>query len=189
MIPRELVLGTLCLFPISEIVLGLLKRANSKESSVHDQGTLRVIWVVVSVSVVIASIVKNVPSTRLPIPVDLSNMLSITLTISGLALRWLSILTLGRYFTVNVAIHPDQHVVTSGPYRFIRHPSYTGMLIAFLGLGMYFANWLSLLFLLFPITVATLYRIKKEEEILLNVLGPPYQAYCMKTKRLIPWLY
>lgn len=189
MIPRELVLGTLCIFPISEIILGLLKRANSKESAVHDQGTLRVIWVVVSVSLVIAGIVKNVSSTRLPISVDLSDMLSITLTISGLALRWLSIVTLGRYFTVNVAIHPNQHVVTSGPYRFIRHPSYTGMLIAFLGLGMYFANWLSLLFLLLPVTMATLYRIKKEEEILLKVLGPPYQAYCMETKRLIPWLF
>ena len=189
MIPRELVMGILCLFPISEIVLGLLKRANSRESSVHDQGTLRVIWVVVSVSLVIASIVKNVSSTRLPIPVELSDMLSITLTISGLALRLLSIVTLGRYFTVNVAIHPDQHVITTGPYRFIRHPSYTGLLVAFLGLGMYFANWLSLLFLLVPITVATLYRIKKEEEILLKVLGPPYQAYCKETKRLIPWLF
>jgi protein-S-isoprenylcysteine O-methyltransferase Ste14 len=63
------------------------------------------------------------------------------------------------------------------------------MLIAFLGLGIYFANWLSLLVILLPITWATLNRIEKEEEALLMGLRPAYKAYCDKTKRLIPWLY
>jgi protein-S-isoprenylcysteine O-methyltransferase Ste14 len=189
LIPRELVWGTLCLFPISEIVLGVLKRATSKKSFVHDQGTLRVLWVVITVSLVMASIVTNVSFTRIPVPVGISDMLSVTLMVSGLTLRWVSIFTLGRYFTVNVAIHPDHQVIRTGPYRFIRHPSYTGMLIAFLGVGVYLANWLSLLVLLIPITLATLYRIKKEEDILLKVLGQPYQAYSAQTKRLIPWLF
>ena len=189
MIPRELVWGTLCLFPISEIVLGVLKRATAKKSSVHDQGTLRVLWVVISVSLVMASIVKNVSFTRIPVPIGLSDMFSVTLMVSGMTLRWFSIFTLGKYFTVNVAIHPDQQVIRTGPYRYIRHPSYTGMLIAFLGVGVYLANWLSLLVLLIPVTLATLYRIKKEEDILLKVLGQPYQAYSMQTKRLIPWLF
>ena len=189
MIPRELVWGTLCLFPISEIVLGVLKRATSRESSVHDQGTLRVLWVVISVSLVVASMVKDVSLTRIPVSVGLSNMLSVTLMVSGLTLRWVSIFTLGRYFTVNIAIQPDHQVIRTGPYRFIRHPSYTGMLIAFFGLGVFFANWLSLLVILMPITLATLYRIKKEEDILLKVLGQPYQAYSTQTKRLIPWLF
>jgi protein-S-isoprenylcysteine O-methyltransferase Ste14 len=73
-----------------------------------------------------------------------------------------------------VATHPDQEVVTAGPYRLIRHPSYTGLLIAFLGVGIFLNNWLSLSFLLVPITVAVLYRIRKEEEVLLVSLGESY---------------
>jgi protein-S-isoprenylcysteine O-methyltransferase Ste14 len=63
------------------------------------------------------------------------------------------------------------------------------MLLAFLGLGIYFDNWLSLLVIFLPITLATLNRIKKEEEVLWVGLGPAYKAYCEETKRLIPWLY
>jgi len=182
-------LGILCLFPVSEIVLGVLKRATSKEASVQDQGTLRTLWLVICVSLALASVVRDVSLTHIPVSAGLSDMLSVVLMVSGLALRWISILTLGRYFTVNVAIHPDQQVIRTGPYRFIRHPSYSGLLIAFLGVGVFLANWLSVLVILVPITLATLYRIKKEEDVLLKVLGQPYQAYCRQTKRLIPWLF
>jgi len=189
LIPRELVWCTLCLFPISEIILGMVKKANPGESSVHDQGTLRVLWVVIAASIAMAALARNVSSTRFPSSSELSDMLSIILLIAGLALRWVSIFTLGRFFTVNVAIHPDQQVVRTGPYRLIRHPSYTGMLIAFVGVGVYCANWLSLCVLLVPVTLATLHRIDKEEEILLQVFGSSYREYRKETKRLIPWLY
>lgn len=179
----------LLLYPVSELLVGVSRRASKTDSSVQDQGSLRVIVVFISVSVIAGSMLKNVNSTRLPVSTEISDLLSIVLTVAGLSLRWVSIITLGRFFTVNVAVHRDQYVVKTGPYRFIRHPSYTGMLIAFLGLGIYFANWLSLLIILVPISIAILNRINKEEEVLLEGLGPAYQAYCSNTKRLIPWIY
>jgi protein-S-isoprenylcysteine O-methyltransferase len=97
-----------------------------------------------------------------------------------------SVLTLGRLFTVNVAIHSDHPVVEKGPYRFVRHPSYSGLLLAFIGLGVFFANSLSILVLLVPIVLAVINRVVTEERALLSFLGPPYAAYCARTKRFVP---
>ena len=62
----------------------------------------------------------------------------------GIAIRWYAIVYLGRFFTVNVAIAADHRLIDSGPYRFVRHPSYIGALMAFLGLGLTLGNWVSL---------------------------------------------
>jgi protein-S-isoprenylcysteine O-methyltransferase Ste14 len=115
-------------------------------------------------------------------------LVALGLLVGGLALRWVAILTLGRLFTVDVAIHSDHVVVQTGLYRVLRHPSYTGLLLAFLGLGVSFANWLSILGLLIPITLAVLNRVAKEEQALLSSLGSDYAAYCARTKRFIPGL-
>jgi protein-S-isoprenylcysteine O-methyltransferase Ste14 len=104
-------------------------------------------------------------------------------------MRWVSIIHLGRFFTVNVAIAADHQLVETGPYRFIRHPSYSGALLAFVGWGMVLRNWASLLIALLPIAVAFLYRINVEERALLEALGDCYRAYMARTKRLIPFLY
>jgi protein-S-isoprenylcysteine O-methyltransferase Ste14 len=89
---------------------------------------------------------------------------------------------------VDIAIDSHHPVVRSGLYRFVRHPSYVGLLIAFLGLGVFFANWLSILGLLIPITLAVLNRVAKEEQALLDALGSEYADYCSQTKRFIPGL-
>ncbi len=88
----------------------------------------------------------------------------------------MAILTLGRLFTVNVAIQADHSVVETGLYRFVRHPSYVGLLLTFVGLGVFFANWLSLFGLLVPIALAVLNRVAKEEQALLASLELPYAA-------------
>ena len=70
-----------------------------------------------------------------------------------------------------------------------RHPSYTGLMIAFLGLGVFFGNWLSIVGLLLPITLGVVNRVVKEERTLLDSLGPAYASYCARTKRFLPWLF
>jgi len=107
----------------------------------------------------------------------------------GLLLRWTAILTLGRFFTADVAIHEGQRVVSAGPYRNVRHPSCTGLMLAFLGLGVFFDSWLSVAGLMIPITVAVMHRIRHEESVLVGALGPAYSTYCARTKQLIPWVW
>ena len=109
--------------------------------------------------------------------------------VAGLGLRVWAILTLGRFFTPSVQIQGGQRVVESGPYRYVRHPSYTGMLLALVGLGIALDDWLSLLVLaLLPLT-GILVRIRHEESVLLDALGDDYADYASRTSRLVPGVW
>jgi protein-S-isoprenylcysteine O-methyltransferase Ste14 len=106
-----------------------------------------------------------------------------------LAIRWAAILTLRKYFTVDVVIMNDHKVVMTGLYRHIRHPAYLGSLLSFLGLAISFSNWLTALVIFIPITSAFVYRIRVEEKALGQFLGDVYRQYRSSTKRLIPGIY
>jgi protein-S-isoprenylcysteine O-methyltransferase Ste14 len=106
----------------------------------------------------------------------------------GVALRFYAVIVLGRFFTLVVMTRSDQPVVDTGPYRRIRHPSYTGFLLALAGVMLIYANWLALIGLL-PVLAGFLYRIRVEERVLSDELGDPYRSYMRRTKRLVPFLY
>lgn len=107
----------------------------------------------------------------------------------GLALRWWSFLTLGRYFTVVLKVSADQVVVERGPYRFLRHPSYTGLLMALLGFGLILGNWAGLLASFVLILAAVIYRIRIEERTLFQALGDPYRRFAANRARLVPFVW
>jgi protein-S-isoprenylcysteine O-methyltransferase Ste14 len=113
----------------------------------------------------------------------------IFLMLAGVAFRWYSIRVLGKYFTRQVAIQPGQTVVENGPYRLIRHPSYSGALLTIFGLGLAFTNWLSLIGVVTLAFVGYSYRVWVEEKTLVNALGEPYRQYMKRTKRFIPFVY
>lgn len=115
--------------------------------------------------------------------------IGLVVLVVGLGLRAWAILTLGRFFTPSVQIQTGQRVVDSGPYRFVRHPSYTGMLLALIGLGIALDDWLSLLVLaLLPLT-GILVRIRHEESVLVDALGEDYRDYAARTSRLLPGVW
>ena len=88
------------------------------------------------------------------------------LSVAGMLLRWWSIRVLGRFFTVDVATGGDQHIVRTGPYRWLRHPSYTGALTSFFGLGLCQGDFVSLGLIFFPVLAVFLHRIRIEERAL-----------------------
>lgn len=184
---RLVLIVVVALFPISEVALAFAKRAGGRVHG-EDRGSMRLLWLGVAFGVGLAIAAQWMPSGRLPGPPSLIRLLALGLLVGGLALRWAAIITLGRLFTVDIAIHADHAVVQSGLYRLVRHPSYTGLLVAFLGLGVFFENWFSVIGLLLPITVAVLNRVEREEQALLRSLGSEYAAYCARTKRFIPGL-
>jgi protein-S-isoprenylcysteine O-methyltransferase Ste14 len=71
----------------------------------------------------------------------------------------------------------------------VRHPSYAGLLLRYLGLGMALANWLSAALVFLPLLCATVYRIRVEERALREHFGEEHAAYAGVTKRLVPWIY
>ena len=113
----------------------------------------------------------------------------LTLLLLGLVIRWTAINTLGKYFTGKVLIKADHQLVRDGLYKHLRHPSYTGALIAHLGLGLAFSNWFSLALSTLPFLAAAIYRMHVEEQALIEAFGEEYTVYSKDTKRLIPKLY
>jgi protein-S-isoprenylcysteine O-methyltransferase Ste14 len=113
----------------------------------------------------------------------------IALMLAGIAFRFYAMSVLGRFFTYDVAVHAGQTVVEAGPYRYIRHPSYTGALITLVGLGLALGNWAGLLALLACMGAAYAYRISVEEAALVAALGEPYKQYVRRTRRLAPFLF
>jgi protein-S-isoprenylcysteine O-methyltransferase Ste14 len=175
-------------YGISEIGLGVFKRSK-RGAKGTDKGTLAMLWAVIGAAIFCAIfIAKAWPRHDMrfsPVPYDLA----VLLFLLGIALRWWAIIHLGRFFTVNVAIAADHRIVNNGPYKYLRHPSYTGALLAFIGLGIMMFNWLSAVVLVLPILLAFLWRIAIEERALLEAFGADYATYKVRTKRLVPFIY
>jgi protein-S-isoprenylcysteine O-methyltransferase Ste14 len=140
----------------------------------------------VIVACVLAAVWKGAAIPWLRPQVTLAGIVVIVL---GAALRWWAIFTLGRYFTFEVAVRSTQSVVRSGPYRFVRHPSYTAILIMLLGVAMALTNWASLVAMLAGGLIGLLYRVRVEERALVDALGQPYRDYMRHSKRFIPFIF
>ena len=112
----------------------------------------------------------------------------ILLMLLGVLVRQWAIAVLGRFFSLTVRVATDHRVVTRGPYRLVRHPSYTGVLITFIGLGLAVQSLGGLLVLLGVFSLSYGYRIRVEEKTLLSELGPDYASYMRRTKRLVPFI-
>jgi protein-S-isoprenylcysteine O-methyltransferase Ste14 len=107
----------------------------------------------------------------------------------GLFLRYWSIYILGKYFSTTVELKENQKIIRKGPYKWIRHPSYSGILLFCIGYGLAVQNWLSLIIAISLPTIALLYRIKIEEEALVKGIGTEYGVYQKETKKLIPGIW
>ena len=132
---------------------------------------------------------RQVPSAALPGTVWLWPVLGCVVGLAGVALRWWSILTLGRHFTRNLQIGADHVVVDAGPYRVLRHPSYAGAILMFAGVGIGLGNWLSLAACVVLPAIGYIERIPREERLLREQLGAPYEAYADRRRRLLPGVW
>ena len=108
--------------------------------------------------------------------------------IGGLALRTWAVVLLGPWFTWNVTVQAGQQLVSRGPYRFIRHPSYTGALITFVASCVLLRSWVVALLAAFTLVLAVRRRIRYEEALLVKTL-PGYQAYISRTDKLLPGIF
>lgn len=176
------------IYGVSEIALAFAKRSGRQARS-RDRQSLPLLWIVIFASIFCAfSAFGWFPEATMTAR-PAWRIAGQALFIAGLLLRWWSIWYLGKYFTVNVAVHSDHRLVDTGPYRRLRHPSYTGALLIFAGLGLTSGNWAAFAFLVVPITIAFLLRIRVEEAVLEEALGETYRAYRARTQRLLPFIY
>jgi len=110
----------------------------------------------------------------------------ITVTIAGLALREWALIKLGRFFSRTVQIETEHKIIKDGPYKWIRHPAYTGMLLIYTGFILSIGTWLGALVTSIIISTSLFYRIGVEERVLLDTFGDEYREYTSNTWRLFP---
>lgn len=96
---------------------------------------------------------------------------------------------LGKHFTGDVRASAEQPVIQQGAYRWVRHPSYTGGMLMYLGTGIALTNWLSVAIIALTGAAAYLYRVRVEEQALRANLGARYEEYMRRTKRFVPFVF
>jgi len=176
------------IFLFSEVALLVSRRSRTKSKG-KDSLTLPLLWLVITLSIFAGFYCRAAfPQFRLPHS-SRFYLLGLILFVLGLIIRWIAIVQLGRFFTVNVTIAEDHELVTTGLYRYVHHPSYSGSLLTFFGFGLCLLNWVSLAVLFVPVALAFSWRIYVEEKALREALGQPYESYSARTHRLIPGFY
>lgn len=172
---------------VLEILLSRFRKSKLKDRS-EDRNSLSFLWITIMLSCFTGGMI----SIFLYMPVVKNDAIHITglaVILGGMLLRAAAIISLGRYFTVDVAIREDHRVIDKGLYKFTRHPSYTGALLSFLGLALYMNNWLSLAVVMIPVATAFIKRIQIEEAALEKQFGEAYRQYKRHTWRLLPLIY
>jgi protein-S-isoprenylcysteine O-methyltransferase Ste14 len=151
----------------------------------RDRGSSTLVIVTVFLSISIAFAFGYAGIGLLP---DWVFYLGISLILLGVLVRQYAIAILGRFFSLSVQIAADHKVVGKGPYRLVRHPSYTGVLITFIGLALAVQSLGALLVLLAVFGISFGYRMHVKERTLTLELGEDYASYVKRTKRLIPFV-
>jgi protein-S-isoprenylcysteine O-methyltransferase Ste14 len=174
---------TLACWAALELVVRVRESARGKGGRASDRGTRAWIAAAIAVAIFIAA---RASSADIPSALRAAGLVLMWL---GLAIRGWAIAALGAAFRTTVEVDPGQAVVSTGPYRWIRHPSYVGLLLILAGFGLAAGSWLGLAACLVLPPPALVRRIQVEEIELERVLGEPYRAYQARTARLIPGLW
>jgi protein-S-isoprenylcysteine O-methyltransferase Ste14 len=182
---KAILLCTLGIWAVIEIRQALNRRI---EATNKDRGSLIIVRLCAVASVLLAAWTDKVSATALPYNAAIFGI-SLAVIWIGIALRWWSFRTLGRYFTFTVMTSANQPVITTGPYRLLRHPSYAGILLILGGIGLSLGNWLSLAALILLPLAGFIYRIHVEEAALSAALGAAYTTYAGGRKRIVPLVW
>jgi protein-S-isoprenylcysteine O-methyltransferase Ste14 len=172
----------------SELMIMLLVRSK-KNSQDHDAGSLRWLNITIYTCVTIAVCCGFLGIGHVHTKIPFLHWIGVCVIVIGLVVRWTAIMTLRKFFTANIVIQSDHQIIRNGIYRFLRHPSYSGSIVSFLGLGLAFSNWISITVLVIPITFAFIKRSRLEEKALLSAFGEEYERYRKTSWVLFPWLY
>jgi len=116
-------------------------------------------------------------------------ILGIALIIAGISIRYVSIRTLGKFFTAHLRVNEGRHLIKEGIYRRLRHPSYFGMIFSFAGLPLAFCSLYGLLYMILIGVPGILFRINLEERFLVGEFGEEYVEYRKNSYKLIPFIY
>lgn len=178
-------------YGLAEFALSRLRRTKKGDANTtsHDQGTLSIVWLGIGTGI------GGLVATSMFCPyghfalAPLGEVTALTVFALGVAIRAWAIVVLGRHFTVDVAIRSDHQLVTTGPYRWLRHPSYTGVLLVVASFAAIAKSWPASAIGLLPVLLVLCLRIRVEERALATAFGEAWRAHCERTWRLVPFVW
>jgi protein-S-isoprenylcysteine O-methyltransferase Ste14 len=173
----------------SEIYIAIATRTRSGGGQRFDRGSMAILWITILAAITAGEWISAATAPNMFGGGHWLKTAAVVVLITGIVVRWTAILSLGKAFSANVAIRDSQTVYRKGLYQFVRHPSYSGLLLVFVAIALHERNWLSAAVVMIPTTLALLYRIQVEEAALRQAFGEQYESYCRTTKRLIPGIY
>jgi protein-S-isoprenylcysteine O-methyltransferase Ste14 len=183
----DIVLGV---WVLGELWIRVRSHLNRRGSRPVDQGSMLLVIALAVAGVGGAFVLAgNVHSAAIAHARWLLFVVGIALMVSGIVIRQWAVAVLGRFFTIDVRVQPGQAVVDKGPYRWVRHPSYTGLIMTFVGMGLALGNWAALAVVAVVPTAGLLVRIRVEERALLESLGEPYRRFAASRPHLFPGLW
>jgi protein-S-isoprenylcysteine O-methyltransferase Ste14 len=171
-----------CAWILSEFINSLWSRKNSQSTN-KDKGSFRIV-IVASYAVLFIAFMFR--SSEIGVFSGSMQYVGFILIAAGIFLREWSIWVLGKHFTVRVQVRDKAKLVTQGPYRYIRHPSYTGGFLTFVGIPLAIGTWTGALVAIIVSMTAYQYRIRIEEEALHEAFGSEYEEYKKWTWKLFP---
>jgi protein-S-isoprenylcysteine O-methyltransferase Ste14 len=185
-----IIAATVVVWVLIEVVMQVRQYRMGGHAERTEWRSLRVVGFGVAGGVAVGILAEHLlPGLRFPGDGTVALLVALPLMWVGIGFRLWAIHTLGRFFRGVVHVQADHEVVRDGPYRVLRHPSYTGALVAVTGLGLTFLNVASFVLYLACATAAVLYRIRVEESVLLHALGEDYRSYAEHTDRLVPHVW
>jgi protein-S-isoprenylcysteine O-methyltransferase Ste14 len=174
---------------VGEILVAVITTTGRGRGKIQDRGTQIILWIVIIGSFEIDGWLHKILPVDMPGSGSWLPLAAFWIFVIGLGVRAVAISTLGRAFSANVAVRTGQQLQRSGLYSVVRHPSYLGLELIFLGAALHAQTWACFAVVLVPPTLAVLYRIRVEEIALHRAFGAEYEDYSRSTKRLIPGVY
>lgn len=171
-----------------EVILGRVRRSSQADQKREDKHSLLFIWLAIAVAMPLSSTVSSLYPAPIAHGVWISYV-GLCLIVVGVMARFLVIRSLGKMFTVDVAIREGHKLKTDGIYSIVRHPSYSASWLSFVGFGISLNNWFSLVIVSGLVLSAFLYRISVEERVLIEEFGEEYEEYRKRTRAIVPFIY
>jgi protein-S-isoprenylcysteine O-methyltransferase Ste14 len=164
---------------------GIRRSRHSTSTQRRDRGSYWIVLLIVWGSIIVSFLAR-----ALNLGVFHNNLqyLGLGLVVCGIALREWAVLSLGRFFTLKVTVASDHTFVRSGPYRWLRHPAYSGSILTLVGVSLSLGSWVGGILVLILSLAGFLYRVGIEEKALLEALGDEYRDYMQHTWRFFPGL-
>jgi protein-S-isoprenylcysteine O-methyltransferase Ste14 len=189
MLVFELIILVLIYARVLLMSINIKRQPGGKAKNTDKENILVFIVFIESIVFTVISIPNNwfkIGYIGLPIIVNICGIILITL---GLAIRYLSTVSLGKYYSLKLYVSSDHVLVKNGMYKLIRHPIYLGDLLLYFGIGIALTNYIVFVLLSFSSVIAYIIRLKTEERMLIDLFGEKYTDYQRISKKIIPFIY